>query len=159
MSDVAPETTGPEFGTGPVNLDSLKEILGKLSEVIPFVDEISKMAFMTQINGIHEAGNPHEEKEAAIIPAPAPVETVPGAAAQESAATTGVGVSPTAETAAATVQGENPELAERDARIAELEAQLASAHSTANPPAPPEVVETPAPAAAPEDTTHSPEAS
>jgi hypothetical protein len=147
VTEPATGAIGPSYETGSVNVDSLREILSQLSDIFPFQDETSKLAFVAQINSIGEAGNPHEVAATeAIVPGTATTETIPGELPGAEAVATASAASPTAETAVAAVQGENPELAMRDERIAQLERELAAARGTANQPTPVEsetVIETP----------------
>lgn len=53
-----PEDT---YSLGSVNVDSLKELIATLATTHVFLDENSKAAFYDQLNGIHKAGNPHEQ--------------------------------------------------------------------------------------------------
>jgi hypothetical protein len=61
MSETAaPVEDGTSYELGSVNVDSLTEILTTLAHTYPFQDEASKTAFLAQVDGLSEAGNPHE---------------------------------------------------------------------------------------------------
>lgn len=63
MADGTEEATGPTWETGPINLDSIKQVLHTLANAFPFVDENSKNAMHSQIDSLHEAGDPNATPE------------------------------------------------------------------------------------------------
>lgn len=131
------------YSLGSVNVDSLKESLLFLAAVYPFVDEAAKEAFTAQVNGLDSAGNPNEGIVEQIHPTETPSEssdtsdssttTETESAAEDSAEITEE--TPAAPEGAAvigsaTASSPEPEMS-ADAKIAELEAQLADAKAAA----------------------------
>lgn len=51
------------YSLAEVNTDSLKECLLFLSQSYPFIDEVAKEAFVTQVNKLDEGGSPHTSAE------------------------------------------------------------------------------------------------
>jgi hypothetical protein len=129
------------YSLGSVNVDSLKEALLFLATVYPFVDETAKEAFTAQVNGLDSAGNPNEGVVDQIHPTETPEEnatetTVTETPVEDSTEDTTVAPEGASVIGSATASSPAPEMS-ADAKIADLERQLADARAAATQTPPP----------------------